>query len=387
MNSFKEHFKIAKVLASLFTHSATPDEEEIYNDWLDENPENQKVADRILSRERYEKNHLLIKSFSSQQAWEKVYPQLEEEKPNNRFFWKKSLKYAAILLMLVIPASYLIIYNEGKEEPISEFTPGTQGAELILSDGNTFTFPQGAIPEGMAEVFVIDSKGLNYNTPENKPLTKNLKNMLRTPQGMECRITLSDGTKVHLNAETELTYPVYFDSKERIVEVKGEAFFEVAPDEEHPFIVHTPHSSIRVTGTSFNVRAYPDEKTECITLVSGGIMVSHDDDVHEMVPNQHYRYNKSTSTCNISLVDPELYTSWKSGSFIFKNIPLEEVMSYLSKWYGCKYVFTDEAAKKRKVGGHLNRYENMNRIIDVIKQLNLVEIKQRNGILHISNIQ
>lgn len=386
MNSFKEHFKIAKVLASLFTHSATPNEEETYNAWLDENPENQKIANRILSGERYEENNLLMKSFSSQQAWEKVYPQLEEEKNINRFAWKKSLMYAAILLMVAIPASYLI-YNEEKEEPISEIVPGTQGAEVILSDGNTYTFPQGTIPEGMTEVFVIDSKGINYNTPDNKPLTKDIKNVIRTQQGMECSITLSDGTMVHLNAETQLTYPVYFNSKERIVQVEGEAFFEVAPDKEHPFIVHTPHSSIRVTGTSFNVRTYPDEQTECVTLVSGGITVNHEDEVYEMVPNQHYIYNKSADTCNISVVNPDLYTSWNSGSFTFKDVPLEEVMSYLTKWYGCKYVFTDEAAKKRMVGGHLNRYKNMNQIIDIIVQLNKVEIKQRDGVLHISNIQ
>ena len=74
MNSFKEKFKIAKILASLFTHSSTPEEEKNYRAWLDENPEHQKIADRILNKETYEENSRLIKSFSSQKAWEKVYP-------------------------------------------------------------------------------------------------------------------------------------------------------------------------------------------------------------------------------------------------------------------------------------------------------------------------
>ena len=76
--------------------------------------------------------------------------------------------------------------------------------------------------------------------------------------------------------------------------------------------------------------------------------------------------------------------SWESGSFIFKNIPLESVMSYLSKWYGFKYTFEDDAVKQVKIGAYLNRYANMNPIIDMIKELNLVDIKQREGVLHIS---
>ena len=110
------------------------------------------------------------------------------------------------------------------------------------------------------EVFVIDSKGINYQIPANKPQSKrNQKHTAHTAwDGMSHH--LSDGTKVHLNAESQLTYPVCFSNEQRIVQIEGEAYFDVAPDKEHPFIVQTPHTSIRVTGTSFNVRAYADEE-------------------------------------------------------------------------------------------------------------------------------
>ncbi len=100
MNSFKEKFKIAKILASLFTHSSTPEEEKNYHAWLDENPEHQKIADRILNKETYEENSRLIKSFSSQKAWEKVYPLLGNDQSRIVFSWKRSLKYAALILLL-----------------------------------------------------------------------------------------------------------------------------------------------------------------------------------------------------------------------------------------------------------------------------------------------
>lgn len=383
MNSFKEKFKIAKILASLFTHSSTPEEEKNYHAWLDENPEHQKIADRILNKETYEENSRLIKSFSSQKAWEKVYPLLGNNQSRMVFSWKRSLKYAALILLLIIPASFLI-YNWAIGEQIGEITPGTHGGELTLSNGNTFNLFENILPEGATEVFIIDSKGINYQTPANKPKVKEIKNTLRTLHGMECHIVLSDGTKVHLNAESQLTYPICFNDKERIVQVEGEAYFDVAPDKEHPFIVQTPHTSIRVTGTSFNVRAYADEEIESTTLISGGVKISSGNEVFELIPNQHYTYNKKTNTNTVTNVNTELYTSWESGSFIFLNVPLENVMSYLSKWYGFKYTFEDETAKQVRIGASLNRYKNMNPIIDMITELNLVNIKQREGILHIS---
>ena len=287
MNSFKEKFKIAKILASLFTHSSTPEEEKNYRAWLDENPEHQKIADRILNKETYEENSRLIKSFSSQKAWEKVYPLLGGNQSGTVFSWKKSLKYAALILLLLVPASYFI-YHWISEETISDITPGTLGGELILSDGKSFNLSDNNLPENAVRAFVIDSKGINYQIPANKPQVKEIQNTLRTLQGMECLITLSDGTRVHLNAETRLTYPVCFSSKERIVQIEGEAYFDVAPDKEHPFIVKTSHTSIRVTGTSFNVRAYADEDTESTTLISGTVRINTGNEQIEKHPKQHY---------------------------------------------------------------------------------------------------
>ena len=383
MNSFKENFRIAKFLASLFTHSAIPEEEKAYREWINENPEHQKLAKRILNEETYEKNTQLIKSFSSQKAWDRIYPRLGGEKASGFLSWRKSLKYAALILLLIIPASYLI-YNWVAGEPIGEITPGTHGGELTLSNGNTFNLFDNALPEGAAEIFIIDSKGINYQTPANKPKVKEIKNTLRTLHGMECHIVLSDGTKVHLNAESQLTYPICFNNKERIVQVEGEAYFDVAPDIAHPFIVQTPHTSIRVTGTSFNVRAYADEGVESTTLVSGAVKINNENEDYELLPNQHFLYDKNSQKGIVSNVNAELYTSWESGSFIFINIPLENVMSYLSKWYGFKYTFEDDAAKQVKIGAYLNRYANMNPIIDMIMELNMVDIKQREGVLHIA---
>lgn len=174
MNSFKEKFKIAKILASLFTHSSTPEEEKNYRAWLDENPEHQKIADRILNKETYEENSRLIKSFSSQKAWEKVYPLLGGNQSGTVFSWKKSLKYAALILLLLVPASYFI-YHWISEETISDITPGTLGGELILSDGKSFNLSDNNLPENAVRAFVIDSKGINYHSRQQTASKRNPK--------------------------------------------------------------------------------------------------------------------------------------------------------------------------------------------------------------------
>ena len=117
MESFKEKFKIAKVLASIFTHSSTLEGMESYHKWINENPEHQKIADRILNQRTYEEHSLLIKSFSSQKAWEKIYPLLNGEKAPNLFLWKRSMRYAALILLLMIPVSYPI-YKWISRKPI-----------------------------------------------------------------------------------------------------------------------------------------------------------------------------------------------------------------------------------------------------------------------------
>lgn len=388
MKSFKDTFRIAKVLASLFTRSATPREENDYQDWIAKSPENEEIAKQVLNPTNYEKNKQLLSEFPTREAWEKITPLLGDNYSMNPF-WKKGWLYAAIIILLLIPASYLIYYNNISTDEFEEIAPGTKGADLILADGNTLNISLDAYNklEHSMQVFIINKEGINYQTPKNRPQIKERTHTLLTQQGMECNITLSDGTKIHLNAQSRLTYPVCFSGENRVVHVEGEAYFDIVHDSEHPFIIQTPNTSIRVTGTSFNVRAYNDEPVESTTLVNGSIKITCRGEETDLTPNQHFVYDKKSHLTSLSDVNTELYTSWKSGAFIFMNVPLDNIMSYLSKWYGFSYNFDDAATKDIRIGAHLNRYESMNPIIDMIKSLNLVDIKQKSGVLHISKKQ
>lgn len=172
-----------------------------------------------------------------------------------------------------------VAVGRGKPTPLSQtlvqehavIEPGSRQAELVLGNGRTVKLGEHAQPrllEVDGAVIKMDEKRLEYR--EEKEVDRLVFNTLRIPRGGEYSILLSDGTKVFLNAESEMNYPVVFAGGERKVVLKGEAFFEVAEDKARPFVVSTGDFDVRVTGTQFNVRVYPDE-TPTATLAEGSI--------------------------------------------------------------------------------------------------------------------
>ena len=176
---------------------------------------------------------------------------------------------------------------------------------------------------------------------------------------MEYTLTLSDGTRVYLNAESRLKYPVVFRGTERVVELSGEAYFKVSKDALRPFVVKMNGVNVRVLGTSFNVRSYADEGQVVTTLVEGKVKVNDQDIV-------------------------EQYVAWQEGTFVFRNERLENIMKTLGRWYGVEFHFIDERAKEIRIGARFGRYDDMQPIVDMIKKTNLVEVLQTNRCLYIS---
>ena len=388
MNLLRRRFKIAHLIAEEFAGVITKENQARLEQWRVESPAHAKEYDEIRTyimtgNEHREKGKQTVKN--EWRKFERVYFR-------KYVIWKRIGRCAAIMVIPLLVCGYFVS-SEWKFSEVTiadhvEIVPGTGRAQLIMADGRFLKLEQ---KENMkldlpGVKIVATEKKIVYRAIEEETSTPKEEeyNTLVVPRGGEYMVELSDGTKVWLNSDSELRFPITFVGDRRSVEIEGEAYFDVAPDKEHPFIVKTSHTSIRVTGTSFNVRAYADEDTESTTLISGTVRINSRNEEFELVPNQHYTYNKNTGTNTVANVNTDLYTSWESGSFIFLNVPLENVMSYLSKWYGFQYSFEDEAAKQVRIGAYLNRYANMNPIIDMITELNLVNIKQREGILHIS---
>ena len=184
-------------------------------------------------------------------------------------------------------------------------------------------------------------------------------------EGIVKEVVLPDGTKVWLNNSAILKYPREFSEKERNVHLEGEAYFEVQHDDKMPFIVKTSKSAIRVYGTSFNVKAYPDDSFQKTTLEEGSIGLQVNDKEFKLVPNQQAVLNTANEV-NVIKIKARQQSAWRHGRFLFDNENLEDIMAQLARWYDVNIFFVGPKVKNLHFSGEIDRYENIEKVLHMI---------------------
>ena len=269
------------------------------------------------------------------------------------------------------------------EQSVQSIAPGTEKAVLILSDGSEHDLTSGEKTIKAANGIEIKNTGtkLEYSGKGNQ--AGELKyNTLRIPRGGEYFLVLSDSTKVWLNSETTLRFPVQFAADVRNVELTGEAYFEVSKNEKVPFIVTSATQQIKVLGTQFNVSSYTENANIYTTLVEGRVEVTTSLNPSEKIvlaPSEQSCFTKGGNQLTKRIVDVNKYVAWKSGRFVFENETLEDIMRTLSKWYDVQVVFSNESNKKLRFTGNLERYSNFNEILKKIEKTNEVKFAITNN--------
>lgn len=199
--------------------------------------------------------------------------------------------------------------------------------------------------------------------------TEERQNTLSVPPGGEFQIRLADGTLVHLNADSELSYPLAFSSKERRVHLRGEAWFEVAKNSDLPFYVVAEDVEIHVYGTSFNVNTH-GRKTIQTVLAEGHIGIRSLDTAEEIEvrPGQLAEYGRIDRTIRLREVNVRQYTAWKDGFFYFDDKTLEEIMEELARWYDMEIDYRSERGRTLRFSGHLQRYKDVRKILAIVTE-------------------
>lgn len=183
------------------------------------------------------------------------------------------------------------------------------------------------------------------STPENKEtvwLTK------QTQAGQKSRIELADGSIVHLNSNSSLSYPETFTGEERIVKLSGEGFFEITEDKKFPFVVKSQKLRVKVLGTSFNVQNDSTSQKSIITVSSGKVLVSMIEnsnkilDLAQIKPDQQLSFDHRNQNFELKKVNAAIDTGWKDGKLIFENTPMSEVAARLQRWYGIDIYFENQ---------------------------------------------
>lgn len=246
-----------------------------------------------------------------------------------------------------------------------DILPGGNKAVILLADGEKVDV------EWLADTSRYKVDGIEVATAEGKiryvgdeQRTEVKYNTIMIPRGGEYQVELSDGTKVWLNAETQLRVPTTFVGAERRVRLKGEAYFDVTKNDRQPFIVETELGEVKVYGTQFNVKFYPEEKEIKTTLVEGNIGFKSERVAEVRIkPGFQLKLTEGSKKPEVKPVKIYNEIAWKNRQFCFESEKLEDIMTMLERWYNVEIVFEDPTLKDLKFTGTLNRYDKINTML------------------------
>lgn len=216
-------------------------------------------------------------------------------------------------------------------------------------------------------------------------LQANSRQEITVPWGSMTRITLSDGTKVSLRAGSILKYPAIFESKERLVSLVGEGFFEVAKDKGKPFVVESGDTKVTVTGTSFNLRSYPEEKLTLVELIEGSVDFSANGQTISMLPNEKVTYNWQNKHIRQEKCDTHRAALWVDGKICFINAPLTDILKDVERKFDIQIHISSQKAKKETFSGTINEKMTLQEILNFIDVDNKYVFEAHNGMIVMSD--
>ncbi len=305
-----------------------------------------------------------------------------------RLIWYRSIAASVVLLgFSAIWAVKELQITGGENSTIrtEAFRPEGAAIELILSDGQTIQLSKtGSGCKDLSATGIRNDSlhGLSYAEVKVDSGGEEIYNTLNVPKGGFYPIELSDGTKVWLNSETSLRYPVRFTERERRVYLRGEAYFEVAYDNRYPFVVNVGGMEVKVLGTRFNVNCY-DRDTIRTTLVDGSVCIKDvfSDRETLLCPDEMATYCRSTRLVTKEKVDPFVYTAWKEGKFVFENETVEEIMKRLSRWYDIEVVYENQEIRYQTFTGIMERFSDVRDILHLIEETATVKFDIENHVI------
>ena len=356
-------------------------QEKELNEWRSVSPRHEELFQRMLSSEHVEKS--ISRFVKTEEEEERGWWQLQQRARSGRSVRKiKWFPYAAAIV-LILSVGGVFYFSGDKEQteilPIAKNevqVPGSR-AVLILPDGRKVDLENEVLRSDLAQsdsLLLVSARSLKYRDIDS-PDTTEIFHTLEIPRGGEYLLTLSDGTMIYLNSESTLSFPVKFQGKERKVYLTGEAYFKVAKNTEHPFVVTAGELEVLVTGTTFGVRAYKDEKDIQTTLESGQVTVKVEGKSVKLVPNKQVLFNKLTMGVEVRDVDVDLYLAWADGRLVYDNCPLEKILTDLGRWYNIDVFYSRDELRSYQFSLNMKKHEEFTQVLELIGKTGEVQFE------------
>ena len=295
---------------------ASPEEEKRLLEWLEQSEENRKQFRSLKDAYdlgQFENN---VKDARTQAQWKKLYMRIQADgfrrKARRRKTAAAALRYAAVFIVGVMLSAlgYYMVERFADSEP-----------ELTL---------------------------------------------IETGVGERSKITLPDNSVVWLNSCSSVTYDRSFGKKSRDIDLSGEAFFEVHKNQDKPFRVHSSNLTYRVTGTSFNIYSFGEDRIETLVLVEGGVTLEHGKKTLAIKPGEVVEFDRESNRFLVKHSDPAFYTNWRFGELAFERMTFEELARRLERNFNVTFVFQNEKVRNESFGGTFRNYDSLETILKVI---------------------
>ena len=348
MDNFKDNeTDIQHLIISSLEGTASEEELLVLQKWLEESEQH------FLLFHAYRQDWIqagCVQRYQTGEAWKKVERRLFHRMPvKHLFLWTRIAGYAALVVLMIAVGYVFMRRDQDKNRAYvveGNIEPGGKKAILVLGSDEKVVLGDEAEETLLAGNTTVKKEGntLVYGEKHAKE-TAGEYNRLITPRGGEYAVVLADGTKVWLNSETRLEYPLAFGEHSREVRLSGEAYFEVTKDEARCFNVIMEGATIEVMGTSFNASCYPGEGQCWAVLESGKINLRTDHGVAAVNVGECASCDIASGKVTVETVDLKYFTSWRYGTFYFYNTPLSEIVQKLGRWYDVHFKFADESLR------------------------------------------
>lgn len=339
------------------------------NVWLEESDSHKALFARIQDEKMQYEDIQKILSYDAGGAWQVV---------QQKAAWRRRKRLTrvyrvavSVVIIFGVAIAFLLREEATTVVPVvkvEEITPGRSMAKLTVASGDVYHLDSlhqvdliTSLAENNGKEVVFIDRQLEEGASEIKY------NKVEIPRGGEYQIVLGDGTRVYLNAQTELRFPESFASSEqRLVYLSGEAYFEVTKNPSKPFVVQCKDYAVKVLGTSFNVNSYEGDETSKTTLATGKVEI--DMDGKQTILNPGQQAIIKNGEVNVKEVDVEVYTTWMFDNFRFQSESIQEIMTKLFRWYAIDVFYMNESVRNYHFTGYLPRYA---KIADVLELLSL----------------
>lgn len=360
-------------------------QKECLQQWIDKNPKNSETYKRIC---RGESASLILEQDNSNLG-DRMSLNVKNTIRRKKKYKIFKMAVASSAAIIIVSFYFMFVNQDMKKDSIANVEFENPVMEKKPTNNNSIML----ITSQGEEVFVdktvkIDSVINNIKENSSKKDSQLLVafNTIIVPSKMEYELDLPDGTKVWLNSNSKLVFPSQFCDSVRIVELIGEAFFDVAKDEKKPFIVKTKMLETKVLGTKFMVNSYANSNCE-VALVEGKVNVLTATLKQNLIlkPGKGVSYDLQKNEYNVIDIDIENILSRRNGFFLFDNITLESITEIMKNWYGVDFKFADENSKKEIFYLKSIKYENIEDVLLLLKDTKKINYTVNNNVVTIKS--